>query len=179
MNKRIRENANKITFLVEQYPEKSLLEILKMCQMPSIDMNNALWAAQALKYMWEPDKETGKLKLRTTPDKWEFGETETNLEEAIIYALKQTAKSETDLEEHYLNQYIGGYFTHDQFIAIRHLVSTGKITEYEIVDGDDSENVYLFYSLPKNAHHKWGRKQFKKDPLTKELPDESDKPDEV
>jgi len=161
------DNAAKVTFLVREYPDHTLAQIIEMLSMPAININTAIWHAQELGYISEPDEETGKVVPLTTPATWEFGEAIKNLEAMLIYSFRQLAKKETDLEEQYLSNWTAGYPPHDVLIALKDLENQGILVQYQIEDG---ENKYVFFTLAENRGKLWGQKQFKKNPLSNEEP---------
>lgn len=181
VTKRISENANKVTFIIQQYPEKNIREVINMFQLPAIDINTAIWHAQDLGWLTRPDDKDkdGKVEVKNPPEEWNFGDIEGDLEQAIMYAFNRVAEKETDLEEQYIGQWMAGYATQDVLIAMRRLLNTGKLAEYIIDDpvlnkkgkpvkGKDGEPLvehYTFYTLPENIDKKWGQKQFKRNPL--------------
>lgn len=182
---KMRENANKIAFYIEQYPEKKLPELLKMLEMPAIDINSSLWAAQELGYIAEPEKD-GTLKLLDFPLTWDFGAIVDDLKEAMMYSFAKLALKETDLEENQIAQWTLGYRALDVLIAVKSLLTERKLFEYEILDQQRDEkgklqfkkgkpimDTYIFYTLWENSEQEWGRKQFKTDP--KELADKEGK----
>lgn len=163
---KILENANKVTFLIENYPEKNLSEIIGMLQIPAIDINNAIWFATEQEWISEPDTDEGTVRhLKRPDDGYHFGQTVTGLQESIIYAFRKLAKKQTDLEENYLGHYLGGYKGHDSLIAMRDLMNKNAIAEYTIADDvQDDGSEYTFYTLAENRDKEWGRLQFKKAP---------------
>ncbi len=166
MADKILENAHKVTFLVHQYPEHTMGQIIELLQMPSIDINSAIWMAIEEGFITEPDKDNnGAVTLLNVPILWEFGQTVKELETALMFCFKKLATKQTDLEENYLSQWTAGYSSHDTLIALRQLILLEELAQYTIEDG---ENVYTFFTLYKNRAKAWGRSQFKKDPLAKE-----------
>lgn len=155
-------NANKVAYLVQQYPEHKLEQIVALLGMPAIDINTAVWYAVEVGFITEPNKETGKIELAKPPKTWDFGPDYDSLEDMMLYAFQKTAKQETDLEEHYVSNWTLGHTSHDVIIAMLRLLEDKKIAKYVIEDG---ENPYTFYTLYENREKLWGRKQFKHDPL--------------
>lgn len=156
------ENANKFAYLVQQYPEHNLDQLVALLQMPAIDINTAIWAAQDMSLVSPPDKQTKFVQFLVETPAWNFGEVEANLEIALMYAFGRLAAEETDLEEHYLSQWTAGYTSHDTLIALKRLIETKKLAQYAIEDGDST---YQFFTLFENKNELWGNKQFKKAPL--------------
>lgn len=185
---KIKQNAQKFAYLVKAYPEKSVTEVIGLFQLGPIDINTAIWAAVDLGYITEvdqeqflpaPEGEDSKLNPhfqhadpKKLPKAWDFGPVEAELESALTYAFKKLNAEEKDLEENYLSNWLGGYATHDSLIAVKRLLETNVLHEYQIEDG---ENEYLFYSLKENAGKNWGQKQFKINPLT-DKPNEPEAP---
>lgn len=158
----ILENSHKIAYLIQQYPEHKLEQIIGLVQLPAIDINVAIWTAIDNGLISEPDQETGKSTFLKAPKKWQFGDTVDPLKETLIYAFKNLAKKESDIEENYLNGWLQGYTPHDELIAMKQLLNDQVFAEYMIEDGDSQ---YTFYTLYENRDKLWGRSQFKKDPL--------------
>jgi hypothetical protein len=165
ITKHMLENANKFTFLIEAYPEKTVPEVISLFQMPPVDTNAAIWAAVELGMVKEMDIETYRSEVLKKPESWQFGETVTELEDALTYCFEKLNADEKDMEENYLSNWTQGYPAHDVLIATKHLLADNVLHEYEIEDG---ENAYIFYSLKANAGKNWGAKQFKENPLTGE-----------
>lgn len=164
-SKKIRENAQKIAYIVQQYPKHTLDEVIALMELPSIDINCAIWEAVEAGYISKPDDTTKMSHIIEPPLVWGFGEVESELEDALLFSFKKLAEDETDLEENFLSQWTRGYAAHDVMIALRQLTNSKQLSEYVIEDGDNS---YTFYCLTENRDKLWGRKQFKKDPLAKE-----------
>jgi hypothetical protein len=162
--KKMLENAHKVAFLAEQYPEHTLGQIIALLQIPSIDINAAVWTAVEAGLISEPDKSTGTFQRLKTPAVWAFGDTVRDLQNEIVYCFNKLARNETDLEENYLSQWTAGYTSHDVMICLNNLLNSNILSEYQIEDG---ENSYTFYTLYENREQLWGRKSFKKDPLAK------------
>lgn len=181
VTKRMTENANKVAYLVKTYPDKKLEEIISLLQMPSININTALWAAQELGFIAAADEETHLIELLKIPkvQDWDFGDIVRELEAMLIFAFEQSAKNQVNFEENELDEWVMGYAPMDFLIAMKHLMEAGKIVSYDIddpqldkkgrpmLDKDKAPviNTYTFYSLPGDAANKWGQKRFKKNPL--------------
>lgn len=170
---KMRENAHKIGFIVENYPDHKLNDVIKLFQMPAIDINTALWAAQDLILIGTPDPKTGTIEFLGAPeDGYNFGPTVTDLQEAIVYSFKELATKESDLEENYFSSWVEGYTTQDVLVSMKDLLNRRVIAEYEIKDTAAKRkkgveiSVYTFYTLFENLEKLWGAKQFKKNPLT-------------
>lgn len=157
------QTAHKVLYLADQYPEKTLKEVIELLALPAIDINTAIWYCQDQGWLTEPDGETGFVKVLKKPAAWSFGPEETALEKLLVYAFEKLNSREQDLEEFFVGQWTTGYFPHDVLIAVKHLLNTKKLHEYQLEDGEEK---YIFYTLYKNREQLWGRKQFKKDPLT-------------
>lgn len=168
------QNAYKVAYLVKSYPDKPLngkhdkegrVEepgILDLIALPPIDINAAMWAAIERGWLAKLNPKSKRIPILELPDSWHFGEAQENLQELIVYAFHQLGEQETDLEEYSLNQWLQGYPSHEFLIAMKYLLDTEQLAEYELEDG---ENKYLFYTLYANRDKLWGRKQFKEDPL--------------
>lgn len=174
ITKKMSENAHKLVFLVEQYPEHTITQLMAMLQMPAVDINCAFWAAEELGFISEPVKETGEVKLLETPKEWKFGDVQEELQAMIIYSFNKLAHKEEDLEETYLQNWLNGYSTHDVFVALKTLLNKRILGEYQLTDPNDLESTYTFYSLFPNTEQLWGRKQFKVAPVGDEKPAEQE-----
>lgn len=161
------ENANKVVYLAEQYPEHNLTQLISLLQLPAIDINNAVWAAIDMGWLTEPDKKTKRVEVLQRPEPYYFGESVDDLQDILLYAFERLGKQETDLEEYSLSQWVQGYPSHDVLIAMRLLLDGKKLHEYMIEDG---ENNYTFYTLYENKDKVWGSKQFKQNPLNRNKP---------
>lgn len=175
------EGANKIAFIKQNYPEHKLNDVISLLQMPAIDINTALWAAQELGFVSKPDAETGVFELKTPPEIYDLGKTVRDLQDAIVYSFTELAKKETDLEETYFSQWVQGYDTHDILVAMKELLNDRVMFEYDVNDpeldkkgkpvlNEDTHepiiNVYTFFTLYENGEQRWGEKQFKRNPIT-------------
>lgn len=177
ITQKMREDAAKITFLVEQYPEKSLTELLKLIHLPSVDINAALWTAQELDWIEEPTKD-GVMKIKDVPLHWEFGQVVEDLKEAILYCFEKLATKERDLEENEIAVWLQGHLGQDTLVAIKSLLVERKLVEYEVLDQQRNEkgilrfdkkgapvmDTYIFYTLWDNSEQEWGRNNFKVKP---------------
>jgi hypothetical protein len=155
-------NAQKVIYLCSAYPEKTLKEIIALLAMPAIDINAAIFYCQKEGWLGEPDGETGYAQVLKTPEKWDFGPEEKALEELLVFAFEQLNAKEKDLEEFFVSQWTTGYPAQDVLVAVKRLLETKKLHEYEIEDGEEK---YIFYTLYKNRDKLYGRQAFKKDPL--------------
>jgi hypothetical protein len=158
----IKDNAQKIAFLIEQYPQHTLKMIIQLLHIPSIGINAAIWYGKEQGYFSEPDGETGLCTILNPPSQWSFGKAESDLEDTILYCFEQMAKDEGDLEENGFSAWVAAYPAHDVLIAMKRLENEDKMAEYHIID---SENDYTFYTLFENLGKEWGKKQFKKLPV--------------
>lgn len=170
---KMRENAHKFVFLMEQYPEHNVNQLIGLLEMPAVEMNNAIWTAIELGFITKPDPETKYATIKEKPKKWEFGDKVEELKAQIQYAFEQLTKDETDLEENYLSQWTQGYTGTDVMIATKLLLNSRVLASYDLEDG---ENVYTFFTLYKNRDKLWGKKQFKKEPVTAEKAEEPEAP---
>lgn len=173
------QNAHKVAFVMQQYPEKTLPHMIDLLAMPAIDINAALWAAEDLGYIATPDKKTGAMKFLKEPDEWDFGPEVDNLRRSIVYCLEVLARRKTDLEEFFISKWTSGYAVIDVLVAMKSLLVQGKVGEYEVQDQrrDEKGNLmfaedentpqmdtYIFYTLPQYVKYQWGRKSFKELP---------------
>lgn len=157
------ENAHKITFLVETYPEHTLPQIIELLQMPAIDINAATWYAQEEGWLSEVDPETNMVSLTFKEHRYDFGHSVDDLEAKLLFCFEKLAAKETDLEENYLSNWTLGYPSHDVLIALKDLETDKLLAQYQIEDG---ENKYVFFTLYSNRKKLWGQAQFKTNPLT-------------
>lgn len=181
ITKSMLESAHKFVYLVRAYPEKTMDQVIQLFQMPQIDINCAIWVAiengwldtyEAEGDIPVRDPKTGQvLEIKRGPciygkvvenPEWAFGEVVDEIEHLLEYMFDNLTKKEDDVEENYLGAQMSGYSAHDTLIAVKHLLETEVMHEYEIEDG---ENAYIFYTLKANAGKNWGKKQFKSDPL--------------
>jgi hypothetical protein len=159
------ENANKVAYLIQEYPERSLPEIINLLELPGVEINTAIWLATELGWISEPDKDEGAVRFLAAPkDGWQFGDRIETLRDMLVYSFEKLAKKEQDLEENYLSNWTAGYAAQDHMIAMRSLIKENVLATYVVEDGEKGENKYTFYTLAKNADQEWGRKQFKKTP---------------
>lgn len=155
-------NAQKVLYLCDAYPEKTLKEVIGLLAMPAIDINTAIFYCQKQGWLSEPDGETGFAEVLKKPEKWDFGPEEKDLEDLLVFAFEQLNSKEQDLEEFFVSQWTTGYPSQDVLVAVKRLLEKKKLHEYQIEDGEDT---YIFYTLYTNRDKLWGRKSFKKDPL--------------
>jgi hypothetical protein len=192
------ENAHKFVYLAKAYPEKKVNEIINLFRLSPIDINCAIWLALDKKWVEIVDREEvievphpkkpkkkvekkvqvsyakviGKPAEWAFKDQWNFGAEVKELEASLVYAFAHLNAEEKDLEENYVANWLTGYAPQDTLIAIKHLLETDILHEYEIEDGDSA---YIFYTLKENAGKNWGTKQFKANPLTGEPNDTDEK----
>lgn len=177
LTKKMSEDAQKAAYIVYQYPEKNLDEVIACLAMPGVDINTALWAAQEAGYIAEPDLETGKMEFLKAPDDWDFGDEERELEARILYCFRELAKKERDLEENYLTDWCHGYPGHDIIVAMKRLVENRQLNHYDLTDPKDLKSTYTFYSLFENSENMWGREYFKEQPTGEEKAEDPDEPE--
>jgi hypothetical protein len=173
LSKTLQHMAQKVAYLVQAYPEHTMAKITTLIQAPAIVINCAIWAAQDLGYISEPDAKTGIPKLLKLPDEWDMGEGLTELKGMLVLAFTHLATRETDLEEHYMSQWTQGFTAHDVLIAMKQLEDEKVLAQYLLEDGKET---YTFFTLYENRDKLWGRKQFKKDPLATRKNRKDDKP---
>lgn len=173
----ILENANKLTYLVKSYPDETAENIIKLVQLPQVDVNAAIWLAQELKFL-KAKLVDERMVVGKIPETWQFGKAETQIEDTLTYCFRRLAKDETDLDEKFLTDWLAGYPTHDTLVAVKHLVEDRVIAEYKLFDPAINEsgepmidkdkkpvlNEYLFYTLFENSEMQWGKKNFRKAP---------------
>lgn len=176
ITRKMLENANKVSFIIQQYPEKTLTEVIALLQMPAIDINSCIWAAQELGFISEADLETGRVELLTPPETWDFGNDVKELQDMLVYSLTQLAKKEQDLEEVYMSNWTGGYPSQDLLVAVRHLMQEQRVADYQLTDPKDLKSTYTFYTLFENREQLWGQKQFAVEPTGAEKPEVDEPP---
>lgn len=174
--KKMLENAHKVTFLIQQYPEHTLEQIISILQLPAIDINSAIWCAVNEGFIEEPGS-AGELALKTVPKKWNFGNTVDELRDAIAYSFAELATKEKDLEENYLGNWTLGYNSHDVLIAMKQLLNDKVLAEYQLTDPEDLKSTYTFYTLWENSEQMWGRKSFKNAPVGDEVAEDPNTPE--
>jgi hypothetical protein len=174
-------NMHKVVFLANQYHHESLFELSKLFDMPMIDSNNAIRAAEEWGYL-VVDKHTGGYSVDTVPEKWEFGKEVQNLTDELLFMFRWLAEDETDLHEQELNVWLGGYRSMDYGIVLNVLLDNRTIVTYDVINtvqlpakskkarvrgekGETVKDTYVFYTLFENLEQQWGRKQFNADQL--------------
>lgn len=174
---KVLNNAHKITFIMQQYPEKKLPDLLTLLAMPAIDINSGLWAAEDLGYITQVDKDTGVLAFASEPENgWDFGQSVVDLKGELLYCMGVLARRQADLEEFFISKWTQGYPVADVLVAVKSLLVNNQLVEYELQDHridekghkmfEEDENTpimdtYIFYTLPENAAHQWGKLSFK------------------
>lgn len=167
MDEKTIQNAEKLAYLIKEYPAQKVAEVIKLIHLPSIDINAAIWAAVDLGLIRQPDEKTGFAEFLKAPVEWDFGSDERHLENLIMYCLKKRAEKEQDIEEFFLTTWAMGYGPHDLLIATKRLLERKEIASYDIEDKTNKKapSTYTFFTLYGNSEQLWGRKAFKKDPL--------------
>lgn len=173
VTKKIAENAHKVVYIIQQFPQHTMKQVIDLLQMPALDINTAIWAAVQEGYISEPHPHTGMVKLLKTPKTYEFGEQVDDLKKAIAFSFQHLSAKKIDLEENYLAQWTQGYAPQDILVAMRQLLSEKLLAEYAI---EDSDSTYIFYTLYPNRKKQWGRAQFKVDPLAEDGDEEAPQP---
>lgn len=184
ITKKMQNMANKIAFVIQQYPDHKMTDVLKLMEVPAIDINTGFWVAEDLGWIETPDKKTGVLTLKSPPlvGNWEFGPEVDELKESLTYAIGVLNKRESDLEEFFLSQWTNGKPGLDVLVAVKSLLVEGSWVEYEVKDQQIDEkgnkvfkedevtpimDTYIFYTLYENRDKQWGRKDFKTNVNTK------------
>jgi hypothetical protein len=157
------ENANKLTYLRKLYPELSSEDLLKLLQVSDLDKNVAIWLAEELGFITVDD---GEITLNQAPETWALGKDIKSLQDTIVYCFKQLAKRETDLDEHFLVDWLIGYPSQNSLLAVQQLVDDRVLFEYNLTDESAKTglSVYRFYTLYENSEMQWGKKNFAKAP---------------
>jgi hypothetical protein len=159
------ENANKLAYLKKLYPELETDELLKLMQVSGAEKNAAIWLGQELGFL-STDVSKNEIELGTPPEVWQFGKDVEILQQVIHYCFEQLAKRETDLDEHFLTDWLAGYPPQNSLVAVGQLVEDRVLFEYELTDDNPKtgKSVYKFYTLFENSEMQWGKKNFKKAP---------------
>ena len=158
------QNAQKVAFLVNEYPEHTMGDILKLIQGPPIDTNSAIWAAVELGYITNPDTSENCATVVKLPHKWDFGPDVDHLVQTLEFAFQNLGKKEMDLGEVYLSNWTLGYAPDDHMLAVNLLLKRKVLSMYVLEDTDEKGvvNEYTFYTSYENRYKEWGRKQFKR-----------------
>lgn len=171
------ENAHKVTYIVQQYPQHTVPQIIQLLAMPAIEINTAFWYATNAGWLSEPDPETQRFTFLKAPEKWAFGEAVDTLRDHLLYAFTELAKKENDLDENTLSGWCMGYPSHDQLIALSLMLNDKVLATYDLTDPKDLKSTYTFYTLYENGEQMWGRKNFKEQPTGEEVPEDPDAPE--
>lgn len=153
-------DAKKVAYLVETYPEKDLDDIVAILSMPNIAKDCALWEAELQGWI-ALDKEKRGIKYLGERKSIVPNEDDStlNIKSRVLYLLRHENGRQYDIDEFTLLSWLTGYLPHDILIAINTMVDDKVIAHYNIVD---KENTYDFYTLPENVSNAWGKKNFKK-----------------
>ncbi len=168
-------NVHKVAFLVNEFPALDMTGVIKLFQIPAIEMNVAIWRGQDMGMFTVDEK--GKPTTHDLPKDWQFGESVDRLMEHTMYVFTRLARDEMDMEEHTFLNWFMGYPTQDVMICMRHLMNQKRLVSYEVKDRQPKEqskkqkrkgakleyvdNVYPFYTLYENMEMRWGAKRFK------------------
>jgi hypothetical protein len=174
LNERAMQDVHKAVFLCQAYPDKTIREIASLMELGAVDINNALWRAEDLKFIEVEEQRT--FKILKTPETWELGEDVAYLREQLLYTFSHMARSEADIEENYLGNMTKGYPAHDVAIVMKQLLSDGTVVDYQLTNSTEMplskkakgrgekpeivKDTYTFYTLAENVEHQWGKKQF-------------------
>jgi hypothetical protein len=180
MSTRLSENAHKVAFLIQQYPDKKLPDIIAMLVgWPEIDINAALWYAQDFG-MIELDKDTGATKFLKEPELWSFGQRVQDIQDALLFCYHSNlVKRQYDLEEKDIADWLFGYPGCDIFVSLKDLIARKVLATYELTDPTDLKSTYTFYTLYENGEQMWGRVHFPhQQPTGAEKPESNEAPQE-
>jgi len=153
----IEQNALKLAYIVSKYPKHNLSQILSLMQLPGIDVNCAVWQAEDMGWLKVPDKDE-PIEIVTLPNFF-FDDEVYDLMENLTFTFRHLANKKQDPNEYFLNQWVGGYPSHDFLIAMQELTDSKTIASYTITDPKDG--TYTFYTLSENLGKDWGKSQFK------------------
>lgn len=156
------ENAQKVSYIVSKFPELSFGDIMELVQLPSLDIDAALWRAQDMGWI-EVDKKKEFIRLIEIP-RFSFGEEVEGIKDRILYAFKKLGELESDMDDFTLGKWLLGFVARDAVIALKQCLDDGTLCSYTIIDSGnkkEGDNEYTFYTLPENLDKKWGKKQFK------------------
>lgn len=155
---RIVELMHKFVYLANQYEKKNLSDLTLLFQVPSLDMNAAIWLAQDLGYVSIEGKQ---VTVENIPSQWNFGDNSKTLMGTILYVIQRLNREEGDLEETKIATWCQGFPAHDYVLALNYLVNEKIVAEYRLKDLKDKKSIYTYYTLPCNLSEEWGKKQFK------------------
>lgn len=176
MSKQLTENALKLAYFIKSYPDiKEIEELRKMFRaLPLLDFNCAAWYAED--QGWIKVDQINKTMETDEADVFEdvdFGENVNHLKELMVYTVGKFAIEEMDVEEELMSSFTSGYEPQDIMIAMKHLLDTGEIKTYRIIDSvvvkkatkkrgaEVAESAYDYYTLPENYDKEWGSRDFK------------------
>jgi len=175
MSNQMRENAYKLAFIVNAYPDKDMNALQQLfVDMPGLDFNCAAWLAEEMDIV-KLNQVKKTIEMDNLPEFTEdrLGEDIVHLQDSIIYTLNKFALEEADLQEEMLSTLCMGYKAHDIMIAMKDLLNNGAVRTYRIIDSvvvkkatkkrpaEIAKSAYVFYALAENYDKEWGKSLFK------------------
>lgn len=154
----IMDDAKKVAYLVRRYPGKTIKDVLAMLAMPMISKDCALWEAERQGWV-TIDKGAGTIAATSEDVAIVEDDSIQAIMDRITFGLRHQNEIEEDIDEVQFLEWLAGFPPHDVLISINMMLGKGKISNYEVHDG---ENIYTFYTLPHNVSQGWGKKRFKK-----------------
>jgi hypothetical protein len=145
-------DVHKVTFLMQQYPGKTINEFADMFLVPSMNLNFtipgmsifeinvAIWRAADAGFITIDDPNfdgTGHYTVHEDklPDAWNFGTEVKALLRSIPYLLEKLNKEEGDIMERQLQQWFAPNFArHDYTIALKFLLNAHVLASYDLTN---------------------------------------------
>ena len=160
------EIARQLAALCIIYPEETTSQLAGRIGLPPAFVINAIHMGRQMELL-EEDKAGDKITALVEPDlgPGAFGEEMERLQMEIHILLHHLAEDEEDIEEGKLRYWLRGVNPSSVDIILYAMERYGLIEKYKLADSDDTESAYTFISLKAHAANKWGKKQFKKEPL--------------
>lgn len=168
----LEQTAMQLAYIVKEYKEYKLPDLLRVMSVPAIDFNCAIWYAVNKGWINEPDKTTGFTEFKNDPEAWDFGDEINRLKDLVVFGLTETNKREIDMQWEHLSDWVLGYPPRYTLIVFKSLLAEEKIAMYQLTDPKDTKSVYDFYTLPENRDKLWGKKAFKVQPTGETAPGE-------
>lgn len=167
------EAAHRAAYVVYQYPDKKMDDLIELFKLPAIEFNAAFWLAEDLGLITELDPETNLFTFVKAPDDWTFGSSVEHLMEMITYGFQHMAARESELDEEQFGFWTLGYNPAHILIAMKRLIEKKVMATYDLTDPTDLKSTYTFYTLYENAEQMWSKNRFKVQPTGDEVPDTS------
>lgn len=158
------------------YPKKNIKDIANIFVCPAIQFNAGVGVAIDKGWI-DLDKTTGE--VSTTPVfelDFVLSNEVNDIRNLILVSMEQLAVEEADIEDNYLSNFLAGFPSQDIICAVESLIREGKLCKYTLTNQIEIEPTkkqkqkgkkarvetedYIFYTLPENLSHRWGKKQF-------------------